>query len=227
MCTSKYVFHLETPPQQVDHEYCCLHLSRLITSILTTASPGWCWVFNVPLDDHHSTRHHSQGETHHLLHPSNTHHQSTCILITLRDNLCGVTINLRTILHEVTHLVTVKAFRLWLVTTLSPVTSTFPFLPSSVTPVNLIILSSVLGFSFIHKHTHKSQMVALLPLRKSLDLQQQLLETNEPSIYVLFSVSGTSPGYDVSKRKKKAGSGLGLGLGFQISFSLVVEPWLL
>jgi len=67
-------------------------------------------------------------------------------------------------------------------------------------------------------------MVALLPLRKSLDLQQQLLETNEPSIYVLFSVSGTSPGYDVSKRKKKAGSGLGLGLGFQISFSLVVEP---
>jgi hypothetical protein len=93
----------------------------------------------------------------------------------------------------------------------------------------LIILSSLLGFSFIHKHTHKSQMVVLLPLRKLSDLQQQLLETNEPSIYVLFSVSGTSPGYDVSQRKKKGGLGLGLGkgLGFQISFGPVAESELL
>jgi hypothetical protein len=68
-------------------------------------------------------------------------------------------------------------------------------------------------------------MVVLLPLRKLSDLQQQLLETNEPSVYVLFSVSGTSPGYDVSQRKKKGG--LGKGLGFQISFGPVAESELL
>jgi len=73
--TSKCVHPLWLSPcnstSKVDHEYSCLCLLRMTISILPIPSLGWCWVFNVSQDEYHSTRHHFQGDKHHLLHHLN------------------------------------------------------------------------------------------------------------------------------------------------------------